>query len=203
LLPKWHCLPVSLSYQVSVICLASTPVSAAEPGTPAVQEAAMYPRILIIVLLGLLTSACAPYYESDGYYRSDYYSSDRYVYPGYYRQDRYYVTPQPRYYYQPAPRYYQPAPRYYRPEPAPHYRPGPPPGRPTQWQGNPRHDYGNRQRYDYGRDRDRQDYRNDNRGNGGDRWHSQGGQGNRDRRPNAGGGNDSGNGRGGDRNWQR
>lgn len=54
----------------------------------------------------LMTSACAPYYESGGYYRSDYYSTDRYVSPGYYRYDRYYVTPQPRYYYQPAPRYY-------------------------------------------------------------------------------------------------
>ena len=55
----------------------------------------MYSRILLIALLGLMTSACAPYYESGGYYRSDYYSTDRYVSPGYYRYDRYYVAPQP------------------------------------------------------------------------------------------------------------
>lgn len=60
-------------------------------------------RILLITLLGLMTSACAPYYERGGYYRSDYYSTDRYVAPGYYRYDRYYVAPAPRYYYQPAP----------------------------------------------------------------------------------------------------
>lgn len=42
----------------------------------------MYSRILLIALLGLMTSACAPYYESGGYYRSDYYSTDRYVSPG-------------------------------------------------------------------------------------------------------------------------
>ena len=98
-------------------------------------------RILLIALLGLMTSACAPYYESGGYYRSDYYSTDRYVSPGYYRYDRYYVTPQPRYYYQPAPRYY------HRSAPAPQYRPYPQPGM-QQWHGNPRNDYGNRQRQD-------------------------------------------------------
>ena len=74
-------------------------------------------RILLITLLGLMTSACAPYYERGGYYRSDYYSTDRYVAPGYYRYDRYYVAPAPRYYYQPAPRYYHGA------APAPYYRP--------------------------------------------------------------------------------
>ena len=58
-------------------------------------------RILLIALLGSMTSACAPYYESGSYYRSDYYTSDRYAAPGYYRYDRYYVAPQPRYYYQP------------------------------------------------------------------------------------------------------
>ncbi|MNC29897.1 hypothetical protein D3C75_781650 [compost metagenome] len=57
-------------------------------GTPAVQEAAMSYRILLIALLGLMTSACAPYHERGGYYRSDYYSTDRYVAPGYYRYDR-------------------------------------------------------------------------------------------------------------------
>ena len=139
-------------------------------------------RMLLVALSGLMTCACVPYYEGGSYYRSDYYTSDRYVSPGYYRYDRYYVTPQPRYYYQPAPRYYQPAPRYYRPAPVPHYRPYPQPGM-NQWHGNPRYDYGNRQRYDYGRDRDRHDYRNGGQRYPNDRWHS--------------------NGRGGGRNWQR
>lgn len=98
-------------------------------------------RILLVTLLGLMTSACAPYYERGGYYRSDYYSTDRYV------------APAPRYYYQPAPRYYRGA------APAPHYRPYAQPGM-NQWHGNPRHDYGNRQRQDYRQDRDRHDYRN-------------------------------------------
>jgi len=151
-------------------------------GTPAVQEAAMSYRMLLVALSGLMTCACVPYYEGGSYYRSDYYTSDRYVSPGYYRYDRYYVTPQPRYYYQTAPRYYQPAPRYYRPAPVPHYKPYPQPGM-NQWHGNPRYDYGNRQRYDYGRDRDRHDYRNGSQRYPNDRWHS--------------------NGRGGGRNWQR
>ncbi len=125
-------------------------------------------RILLIALLGLMTSACVPYYESGGYYRSDHYYSDRYVSPDYYRYDRYYVAPQPRYYYQPAPRYY------YRSAPAPHYRSHPQPGM-KQWYGNPRNDYGNRQRYDYGRDRDRHDYRGGSqRYQQNDRWHSSG-----------------------------
>ena len=132
-------------------------------------------RILLIALLGLMTSACVPYYESGGYYRSDHYYSDRYVSPGYYRYDRYYVTPQQRYYYQPAPRYY------YRSAPAPHYRSHPQPGM-KQWHGNPRYDYGNRQRYDYGRDRDRHDYRGGSqRYQQNDRWHSNG-RGDGDRR---------------------
>jgi len=155
-------------------------------GTPAVQEAAMSYRILLIALLGLMTTACVPYYEGGSYYRSNYYTTDRYVSPGYYRHDRYYVAPQPRY-------YYQPAPRYYRPAPVPQYRPHPQPGM-NQWHGNPRYDYGNRQRYDYGRDRDRHDYRNDSRRYQNDRWHSNG-RGDRDRRPDGR--------RGGDRNWQR
>jgi hypothetical protein len=153
----------------------------------------MSPRILLIALLALLTSACAPYYGNGGYYRTEYYSADRYAYPGYQRYDRgYYVAPQPRYYYQTAPRYYQPAPRYYRPAPVPHYRPYPQPGV-KQWHGNPRNDYGNRQRYDYGRDRDRHDYRNDNRRYQDDRWHSNG-RGDRNRRPD---------GPRGERNWHR
>jgi hypothetical protein len=154
-------------------------------GTLAVQEAAMSYRILLIALLGLMTSACAPYYEGGSYSRSEYYSTDRYVTPGYYGYDRYYVTPQPRY-------YYQPAPRYYRPAPAPYYRPNPQPGM-NQWHGNPRYDYGNRQRNDYGRDRDRNDYRNGSQRYQHDRWHSNN-RGDNDRRPDGR--------RGGDHNWQ-
>ena len=86
-------------------------------------------RILLITLLGLMTSACAPYHDRGGYYRSDYYSTDRYVAPGYYRHDRYYVAPAPRYYYQPAPRYYN------RSAPVPHYRPYSRPGM-NQWHGS-------------------------------------------------------------------
>ncbi|MGJ7547826.1 hypothetical protein [Pseudomonas alloputida] len=143
-------------------------------------------RILLIALLGLMTSACAPYYDGGGYSRTEYYSTDRYVTPGYYRYDRYYVTPQPRYYYQPAPRYYHPA-------PVPYYRPNPPPGV-NQWHGNPRYDYGNRQRNDYGRDRDRNDYRDGSQRYQHDRWHSHN-RGDNDGQSNRG--------RGGDHNWQR
>ncbi len=107
----------------------------------------------------------------------------------YYRYDRYYVAPQPRYYYQPAPRYY------YRSAPAPQYRPYPQPGV-NQWHGNPRYDYGNRNRQDYRQDRDRHDYRDGSQRYQHGDWHSNG-QGNdggrRDGRP--------GQGRGG--NWQR
>lgn len=91
----------------------------------------MYRRILLIALLGLLTSACVPYYEDGRYYRSNYYTSDRYYYPSYYRHDRYYVAPQPRYY---QPRYYQSAPRYYRSAPSPYYKPYRPPCEPVAWQ---------------------------------------------------------------------
>lgn len=136
-------------------------------------------RIPIIVLLAVLTSACTPYYAGGGYSRSQYYSGERYGYPGYQRYERdYYVVPQPRY-------YYQPAPRYYRPAPAPHYRPQPHPGMNHQWYGNPRNDYGNRQRYEYRRDRERHDYRNDDRRSQEGRWHSRG-HGDRDRRPDGG-----------------
>ncbi|MCY1392305.1 hypothetical protein D3C76_259770 [compost metagenome] len=90
----------------------------------------MYRRLLLTVLLGLLTTACAPYYAEDGYYRSEVYTVDRYSYPGY-RYDSpysrgYYIAPQPRYYapqpyyYRPSP-YYRPTPHYYRPAPAPGY----------------------------------------------------------------------------------
>ncbi len=164
-------------------------------------------RILLVALLGLMTSACAPYYGDGGYYRSDTYYSGGYVNPGYYpgyspgyyRYDRYYGAPQPRYYYRSAPRYYHPAPT--RPAPAPHQYQGHPQPSMNQWHGNPRNDYGNRQRADYGRDRDRNDYRNNSQryqnhnGNQNDRWHSSG-RGDRDRRPDGMRGN-------GNRNWQR
>lgn len=111
-------------------------------------------RILLVALLGLTLGACAPYAWRSTYYRSDYYVTDRYVSPGYapgyYRYGRYPVAPQPRYYYQPVPRYHAP----------PGYRPLPPPDV-RRWHGNPRYDYGHRQRWDYRRDRDRHDYRND------------------------------------------
>ena len=120
-------------------------------------------RILLIALLGLLTTACVPYYEDGRYYRSYGYTSDRHYSPSYYRHERYYVVPQPRYY----------QPRYYRSTPSPYYKPYPA-HRVNQWHGNPRHDHGNRQRYDYGRDRDRHDYRNGNRRHQNERWHSNG-----------------------------
>ncbi|MHC6224289.1 hypothetical protein ACYU03_05835 [Pseudomonas sp. X10] len=123
----------------------------------------MHPRILLIALLGLITTACVPYGGS-GYYRTQYYTADRYVYPGYYRpaypyNRGYYVAPQPRH-------YYSPPVRYYRPAPVPHYKPYPPPGVNRHWQDGPRYDHrynSDRQRYDYGRDRNRHDYRNDRR----------------------------------------
>ncbi|TDF81729.1 hypothetical protein [Pseudomonas sp. H9] len=91
----------------------------------------MYRRLLLVAVLSLLTTACAPY-GGNGYYRTEVYTAERYGYPGYYRPDYpynrgYYVVPQPRYY-APPPRYYSP-PRYHAPShqyrPAPHY------GRPT------------------------------------------------------------------------
>lgn len=142
----------------------------------------MYRRLLLIVLLGVLTTACAPYYGGQGYYRSEVYSADRYDYRGYdraYPYNRgYYVVP-------PQPRYYAPAPRYYRPAPVPHYRPYPGPGyhgaRPApgryyhdsryrqgpghqqqQW----RHDRDNDHGRDRGRDRNRDRGAEQGRGNG-------------------------------------
>lgn len=120
----------------------------------------MLPRILLIALAALLTTACVPY-TTGGYTRTEVYRVDR---QAYYPSDGYYVVPQPRYYsapprYYPAPpRYYAPPPGYYRVPPAPGYRPYAPP-EVIIWQSRPRNDYGHRQRYDYGRDRERHDYR--------------------------------------------
>lgn len=110
-------------------------------GSFAVQEAAMYRRLLLIVLLGLLTTACVPY-EGDGYYRSEVYTADSYSYPGYYNpgyrpyyypyNHGYYVAPSPRYYAPPPHAYYRPMAvpgynRYYPGRgPDPRYRHGPP-----------------------------------------------------------------------------
>lgn len=140
----------------------SMPASAAGAGTQAVWESTMYYRMLLIALLGLITTACVPYGGSTsyrtGYYTADRYDSQRYYRPGYYNRG-YYVAPQPR-------NYYSPPARYYRPAPVPHYRPYPPPGVRGYGQGNPRYDnhYNtDRQRYEYNRDRQRHDYRTDRR----------------------------------------
>lgn len=138
----------------------------------------MYRRILLIVLLGLLTTACAPYYAGQGYYRSDVYSVDRYDYRGYdrgYPYNRgYYVVP-------PQPRYYAPAPRYYRPAPVPQYRPYPGPGyhgarpAPGRYYQNPH--YGQGQQWQHGRDNN-----GHGRDQGRDRGHNDNGWGDRNPR---------------------
>lgn len=122
----------------------------------------MYYRILLIALLGLMTTACAPHGGSH-YYRSEYYTADRYAHPGYYRPGYYnrgyYIAPQPR-------PYYSPPARYYRPAPGPHFRPYTPPGVNPHWQGNRRYDNhynADRQRHEYRRERNRHDYRNASR----------------------------------------
>ncbi|WEJ20674.1 hypothetical protein N0B28_20750 [Pseudomonas sp. SD17-1] len=133
----------------------------------------MYRRLLLIVVLGVLTTACAPYYGGQGYYRSDVYTVDRYEYRGYdrgYPYNRgYYVVPQPR--------YYAPAPRYNRPAPVPQYRPVPGHGyynvrpAPGRYYQNPR--YGQGQQWHQGRDNDR------GRDHGRDRGRSDNGWGDR------------------------
>lgn len=76
----------------------------------------MYRRLLLIALLGLTLSACAPYYGGgQAYYGSEVYTAPAPAYyygggPYYHYRQGYYPPPQ-RYY--PSPRYYQPAPRYY------------------------------------------------------------------------------------------
>jgi hypothetical protein len=51
------------------------------PSRPAVQEAAMYLRILLITLLGSLIAACAPYAGGGAYYQqTQVYTADPYPY---------------------------------------------------------------------------------------------------------------------------
>lgn len=132
----------------------------------------MYRRLVVLAVLGVLLTACAPY--RGGYYRTDVYSVERYpAYP--YGYDRgYYVVPQPR--------YYTPAPRYYRPAPVPYYRPAPPvrggwdargPGRPY----NPGWNRG----WDRDHDRGNNPGHRDNRGDWRDRQNHQGDQDDRGR----------------------
>ncbi|CAK9887788.1 MULTISPECIES: hypothetical protein [Pseudomonas] len=104
----------------------------------------MYRRLLLIVVLGLLTTACVPY-GGNGYYRTEVYTADRYGYPGYYRPSYpysrgYYVAPPPRYY-APPPHYYRPAPHgYYRETPHNYYKPYPGRGYDRYRQGSSRHE---------------------------------------------------------------
>lgn len=135
-------------------------------------------RISLIALCGTLLGACVPYSGHVTEYRTSYYTETSYGYPGYYRPayppavyyrpERYYVVPRPVYYPPPVRRGYWPPPPHYRPGPPPSlYRPPLPPGPPPgagQWHGNPRDDYGNRLRNDYGRDRERMNYQQGPRG---------------------------------------
>lgn len=133
----------------------------------AVQEAAMYRRLLILIAMSLALSACVPYYEGGSGYRSEVYTSPAPYYGGYRSYEAY-----PRRYYAPPPRYYQARPRY---RPAPDYHPGHGP----RYDGGGRNDRGNDR--DRGRDRDRgndrdrghSNDRGNDRGNGRD-WNRQG-----------------------------
>ncbi|MGH8383142.1 hypothetical protein [Pseudomonas sp.] len=104
----------------------------------------MYRRLLLIVVLGLLTTACVPY-GGNGYYRTEVYTADSYGYPGYYRPSYpynrgYYIAPQPRYY-APPPYYYRPAPHgYYRETPHNYYKPYPGRGHDRYRHGPSRHE---------------------------------------------------------------
>ena len=96
----------------------------------------MYRRLLLIALLGLTLSACAPYYGGgQAYYGTEVYTAPApaYYYGGGpydpYRQGFY---PPPQRYY-PSPRYYQPAPRYYPAGPRAGYRPYPNQGWGSHW----------------------------------------------------------------------
>ena len=115
-------------------------------GSFAVQEAAMYRRLLLTAFLGFTLSACVPYYDGgSSYYSSEVYSTPAPAYysgGGYYSSDRGYSAPRyyqpaPRYY-QASPRYYQPAPRYYQAPPRAAYRPYPNGG----WDGHNRQNWG-------------------------------------------------------------
>ena len=136
-------------------------------GLPAVQEAAMLCRILLLAVLGLSLGGCAPYYDEGGsYYSSEVYTSPA---PTYYTGGRSYYsngyyTPPPRYYVPPA-RYYRPTPRYYSQprmyQPSPrNYQPAP------RYYQPPRSDYRMYQHHDGdGRSRGNNDYRgHDGRG---------------------------------------
>src|SRR5471032_428856 len=135
-------------------------------GSLAVQEAAMYRRILMLVVLSLSLGACAPYSYGDG--GSSYYSSEVYTSPApayYSGGGSYYAAPR---YYQPAPRYYQPAPRYYS---APRYYQAQPRYYQSQnrgWQGHDRGGWDGHNRGNWDNDRRGHDGRGDHRGGRGD-----------------------------------
>lgn len=154
-----------------------TPASVAGLCPIAVQEAAMYRRPSLIVLLTLFLAGC---YGGPGYYESDVYTQPTTVVAGgygfdngyrstYYQERRIYVAPQPRYY-QPQPRYYT-QPRYYGPPPGPrYYQPGRPPG--YGWRndrfrdsGGYRGDYRSNRGWEHGGGRDHGG-RGDGRGRG-------------------------------------
>ena len=96
-----------------------SPSSVAGVGSSAVQEAAMYRRLLLTAVLGLTLSACVPYYDGgSSYYRSEVYTAPAPVYyygggPSYQYRRGYYAPP-PRYYGPPAVVYVQPGRGYYR-----------------------------------------------------------------------------------------
>jgi len=81
------------------------PSSAAGACPFAVQEAAMFRRLLSIVVLGLAVSACVPYNSGYSVYRSEVYTVPTPYYYGVYHP--YYVYPHP--YYVPAPHYWGPS----------------------------------------------------------------------------------------------
>lgn len=134
----------------SSVAVGQAPTSVAGVCTTAVQEAAMYRRTLLIVLLALSLAGC---YTDSGYYSSrvtelpttygtSVYSYDNGYSSNYYQEQRIYVAPQPRYYSVPQVRYYSPPPvRYYAPPPVPrYYQPGRPPGYgwgDNRYRGNP------------------------------------------------------------------
>jgi hypothetical protein len=132
-------------------------------GSLAVQEAAMYRRILLIAVLGLSLGACVPYSDGGATYSSEVYTSPAPTYysggGAYYSGGTYYSAPR---YYQPAPRYYQPAPRYY--QPPRYYQSYPNRG----WQGHDRGGWDNRNRAGWINDNRGHDGGRDNGHRGGD-----------------------------------